>query len=284
MSPVPPEHLLSDPARPSMAGVNDYWLGGHDHLPADEKLAAAIEAIYPAARSVTIRNSQFAERAIAWAARAGVTRFLDLGAGLPTRGNAVLPDGTSVRVVPTHEAARTAAGRRVRVVYVDRDPMVATHLSALAGGNGVSVVPGDLADTAAVLADAAVRDVLGHGPACIRLTMVLQFMAAARARALVRAYADALAPGSCMVISVPRTDSLETFALLKAGAEELSRREGRAETIRNHSRRSIGGFFAGLEMVPPGVRVAREWRGGMPAVGLPPKEPAYVLAGVGVKR
>ena len=276
---------MDDPAAgPSMAGVNDFWLGGHDHLPGDEKLAGAIEALYPLAKFVTVRNRQFIERAVAYVARAGIRRFADLGSGLATRGTAVLPDGTRTSIVPSHEAARIAAGWGVKVTYADREQWVVDHLNALAAGHGVRAVRADLTDPAAVLAEPAVQAVLGHGPACVLLGMVLQFTDADRARAVVKAYADALSPGSYIILSVPRSDNDAVAAAMKAGYEELSRRSGRpGETVYNHSRDVIASFPGALELVQPGLRVARQWRGGMPGYRLTPKAEAYVLCCVGFK-
>jgi SAM-dependent methyltransferase len=54
-------------------------------------------------------------------AEAGIRRFLDIGCGLPSRGN-------------VHEAARDADAS-ARVVYVDNDPMVLAHRRALLYGD-----------------------------------------------------------------------------------------------------------------------------------------------------
>jgi hypothetical protein len=74
-------------------------------------------------------------RAVRTAARAGVRQFLDLGSGLPTQDN-------------VHEVAAPDA----RVVYVDYDPVVASHAHAiLAKSRNVGFVQADLRQPAEIL-------------------------------------------------------------------------------------------------------------------------------------
>lgn len=54
-----------------------------------------------------------------------------------------------------------------------------------------------------------------------------------------------------------------------------------AETFR-HSVADFTSFFAGTDIVPPGIAEARRWIAGVSAP--PPKHGVYVLAGTGVKR
>jgi hypothetical protein len=57
------------------------------------------------------------ERAVTWVAGQGITQFIDLGAGLPTAPN-------------THATAQ-AVSPAAAVAYVDNDPVVISHLTAL---------------------------------------------------------------------------------------------------------------------------------------------------------
>jgi hypothetical protein len=56
-----------------------------------------------------------------------------------------------------------------------------------------------------------------------------------------------------------------------------------AATTYNHSRDELRSFFGTLQLVPPGLALARTWRGGLADVPDRPPGPAYVLAAVGVK-
>jgi hypothetical protein len=56
-----------------------------------------------------------------------------------------------------------------------------------------------------------------------------------------------------------------------------------AAVLHNHGRDEAASFFAGLELVPPGLVPAHTWRAGMTTVPGTPPGPAYVLGGVAVK-
>src|SRR5689334_24416310 len=77
--------------------------------------------------------------------------------------------------------------------------------------------------------------------------------------------------GSCLVISVA---SFDDDALGKQLAEEYT-----AAAWHNHTPADITSFFAGLELVGPGVTEAQAWRAWMPEPVLRHRE-GHVLAGV----
>jgi O-methyltransferase involved in polyketide biosynthesis len=253
-----------DTTRPSIARVYDYWLGGKDNFAADREMADEMERCYPGTRQMAVSNRQFLVRAVTWAAGQGISQFLDLGAGLPTVEN-------------THQTAR-AVTPDARVCYVDNDPVAALHASALlAGSSGIAAVRADLTDPEQVLADPGLQAVIDLSqPVALIFAMVLHFLSADEARQVVAEYAAALAPGSYIVVSILRCDDLELWT--------RGRPLYTAGNSRNHTREEVASFLSGLELVPPGLVEARSWRGGMPDPGLPPKEPAYVLAGVAQKR
>src|SRR6266568_8018579 len=77
-----------DPAVATAARIYDYWLGGHDNFAADRIAALKITEAAPEAPLLARHNRAFLGRAVGYlAADAGITQFLDLGTGLPTRGN-----------------------------------------------------------------------------------------------------------------------------------------------------------------------------------------------------
>jgi S-adenosyl methyltransferase len=255
-----------DTSRPSVARIYDYWLGGKNNFAADRDLAQQLERLYPPLPGVLRDGRAFVTRAVTWCAGQRIGQFLDLGCGLPPR---VLPS--------VHETAQ-AINPDARVVYVDNDPIVHAHASALLGGKGVGVVAADVRHPAAVLADPDLRAVIDPDePVCVLLAMVLHYLPAAEACQVVAGYGELLAPGSVLAVSMPRCDD-----------EGLMQRIREAYTpgpLYNHSRRDIASFFAGLELVTPGVALAHAWRGGMPDPGsLRPAGPVYVLGGMGRKR
>ena len=248
-----------DPATPNMARVYDYWLGGKDHFPADRAEAERLLGIYPPLRDLVRENRAFVTQAVSWAARQGIGQFIDLGAGLPASP-------------AVHQAARKVMPL-ARVAYVDIDPVVLSHARALlATSDGVTAVAADLRDHGAVLADPELRAVIDPArPVCVILGAVLHFLDADTARTVTAGYARLMAYGSCLVISVA---SFDDEALGKQLAEEYT-----AAAWHNHTPADITSFFAGLDLVGPGVTEAQAWRAWMPEPVLRHRE-GHVLAGV----
>ena len=145
-----------------------------------------------------------------------------------------------------------------RVAYVDLDPVVLSHARALlATSDGVTAVAADLRDPGAVLADPELRAVIDPArPVCVILGAVLHFMDAGAARAVTAGYARLMAPGSCLVISVASFDDEDLGKQLAA--------EYTAAAWHNHTPADVESFFAGLELVGPGVTEAQTWRAWMP--------------------
>ena len=249
-----------DSDTPNMARVYDYWLGGKDHYAADRAEAERLLAIYPPLRDLVRENRAFVTQAVSWAARQGIGQFIDLGAGLPASP-------------PVHRVAR-AVLPAARVAYVDVDPVVLSHARALlATDDGVTAVAADLRDPAAVLAHPQLRAVIDlREPVCVILAAVLHFLDADAARAVTGGYARLMAPGSSLIISVACYDD---EALGKRLAAEYT-----AAPWHNHSPADVESFFAGLELVGPGVTEAQTWRAWQPEPVLRRRE-GHVLAGVG---
>ena len=248
-----------DPATPNMARIYDYWLGGKDHFPADRAEADRLLGIYPPLRDLVRENRAFVIEAVSWAARQGVGQFIDLGAGLPASP-------------AVHQAARTVMPA-ARVAYVDLDPVVLSHARALlATSDGVSAVAADLRDPGAVLADPELRAVIDPArPVCIILGAVLHFLDAGAARTVTAGYARLMMPGSCLVISVA---SFDDEASASSWPQEYT-----AAAWHNHMPADVESFFAGLELVGPGVTEAQTWRAWMPQPVLRHRD-GHVLAGV----
>jgi hypothetical protein len=243
--------------------VYDYLLGGKDSFDADRELAKRLLEICPSLREGVRENRGFIARAVTWAAQRGIGQFADLGAEVP----ALSPVGDAAHaVIPD-----------ARIAYIDHDPVVIARAKALSvTGKGMAVAEADLTDPAAVLSHPDVRAVIDPAePVCIILGLVPGLMPAQQAREVVAGYADLIAPGSYVVISCGRSDD---EVLRKELGEVYT-----AEDIYNHSPDEVKGFLAGLELVPPGVVAAPNWRGGWHDVPAAALGPAYVLAGVAKK-
>jgi O-methyltransferase involved in polyketide biosynthesis len=248
---------------PNIARVYDFFLGGKDNFAADRELAAQIAELAPDWVQACRDNRQFVGRAVTWAAGQGIRQFLDLGAGLPT-----------------HPAVHEVAGEispGPHVCYVDNDPVVVAHARALlTKPANVNVTDVDLSDPASVLEHPGVTGIIDRSePVCVLLAMVLHFYDPESARELAHGYASRLAPGSVLAISCGRNDDPAMWHRMRESYT--------AATTYNHTRDELRSFFGTWPLVPPGLALARSWRGGMAAVPERPPGPAYVLAGVGVK-
>jgi len=250
-----------DPARPNIARVWDYWLGGKDNFAADRELAQKMLAVHPVSAQMAQENRQFLGRTVRYVAARGVRQFIDVGAGLPTALN-------------THDIARQV-NPEARVAYVDNDPIVISHArSLLARSPGVIAVPGDMRDPERILADAGLAELIDMAePACVILSAVLHFADAGTARDVAAAFAGAIVPGSYLIISVGSGNRSEGDNFTSAYT---------AARIYIHSSVEIVSFFGGLKLVPPGVVPVPCWYGDGPAPNLEPRTATF-LGGVARK-
>jgi len=65
----------------------DYALGGKDSFSADCSASDAVRSALPTALLAVKANRKFMRRAVRYMLSAGVRQFLDVGCGLPGRGN-----------------------------------------------------------------------------------------------------------------------------------------------------------------------------------------------------
>jgi S-adenosyl methyltransferase len=226
-----------DPTRPSPARLYDYYLGGSDNFRADREAAEAIRARMPELADAAWANRGFHQRAAVWLAGSrGIRQFIDIGSGLPTQNN-------------THQAVQKVAAD-ARVVYVDNDPLVRVHASALLTGEGSTrVITADLRDPDGVLSHPQTRELIDFGqPVGLLMTAVLHFVAdGSDPWGLVARYMAALAPDSYLVLGHATADqkppaTVQAILDVYAGASEQIYLRARAEVER---------FFDGLELVPP---------------------------------
>ena len=225
-----------DPAVPSPARLYDYYLGGTHNFQADRDLAEQLRAGIPDMVDAVLANRGFHVRAAAWMARQGIRQFLDIGSGLPTANN-------------THETVQ-ALDHAARVVYVDNDPIVGAHASALLAANGsTALVVADMRDPETVLASPVLRSMIDLSePVGLLMTAVTHFIPDdADPWGLVAAYVAAVAPGSYLALSHGTLDRMPP-SQVQAG------KDGYARSTANvflRPKEDIEKFFAGLDLEPP---------------------------------
>jgi hypothetical protein len=227
------------------ARVYDYWLGGKDNFAADREAAERVLAVAPGLRFRVRANRAFLGRATRFlAADAGIRQFLDIGTGIPTGDN-------------THEVAQRAAPD-ARVVYVDNDPIVLLHAQALLRSSpegATDYVQADLRDPGLILDRAT--GILDFGqPVAVMLLGVLHLVQDAEDPwGIVARLMDAVPAGSYLAISHPALD-------IHHGQAEAQRvyneRVATPQTLR--TREQVARFFAGLDLVEPGLVQVHQWR------------------------
>jgi hypothetical protein len=252
-----------DASKPNIARAYDFILGGKDNFAADRELAAKLMEIYPLAGALARENRGFLARAVYSVSRHGVIQFIDVGSGLPTRPN-------------TYEVA-SGVNKGARVVYVDNDPVVISHTRALLAEEGkVAAVPGDARRPEEILASPALAAMIDlNKPACVILAMILHFFELSQAQHIVSTFVRAVVPGSFLIISVGVNNH----------APDLGDRVTTAYTagaLHAHDRQEIAGYFAGLEILEPGLTEVRNWPSAQSGT-VTPDRPADVLAGVARK-
>ena len=230
------------------ARMYDYMLGGKDNYAADRAAVEATLKVYPDAAFTARANRAFLGRVVRYlAAEAGIRQFLDIGTGIPTAGN-------------THEVAQAVAPES-RVVYVDYDPVVLAHARALLTSNeagATEYIDADLRDTAAILAqacEAAGLHQAGSGHAALRPARDAGLRRPARDRGQA-AWTPCLPAATSPSHTGRRTSSA---GKPRTRLQDIgSRMVQQSLALRN--REQVAQFFAGTDLVAPGLVRVEEWR------------------------
>jgi hypothetical protein len=229
-----------------IARVMNHWLGGdYRSTQADRDFAQQVELVAPHIPYLVRAQRAMLGRMVRYLTGQGIRQFLDLGSGVPTRGN-------------VHEVARQAAPSS-RVVYVDHDPEIAADSrEMLAGDDQVAYLCADFRHPADVLDAPETRRLIDFGrPVALLLIESLTLLPDSDdPHGMVAAYLDALPSGSYVGISQSNsTGALESGLALSQRMFNvpppsvfLRDREGQAK------------FFTGLEMVEPGITPVQLWR------------------------
>jgi SAM-dependent methyltransferase len=230
------------------ARMYDYYLGGIHNFRADQEAAKMIMMQFPCMPAVARANRAFLGRAVRHLVDLGVRQFLDIGSGIPTVGN-------------VHEIAQKAAPD-TRVVYVDIDPVaVAESLEILDGNPLATAIREDLRRPQEILDHAEVRRLLDlDQPVGLLVVSMLHFVPDYdEACAVVARLVDALAPGSHLVLSHAAAETFEPIFQKSASKDDVYK-EKTATPGTSRFRGEVERFFAGLELLEPGVVGLNEWR------------------------
>jgi len=229
------------------ARVYDYMLGGKDNYAADRAAAEASIKIWPDIALGAQANRAFLGRAVRYlAAEAGIRQFLDIGTGIPTAGN-------------THQVAQAIAPES-RVVYVDYDPVVLAHARALltsTGEGATEYIDADIRNTDSILAQAAQLLDFTKPVAVTLLALLHALPDSDDPYAIVAKLMDAAPPGSYLAISHAAADLLDGEML--ESIKDAWRGKMQQQIIWR-TREQVARFFAGTDLVDPGLVRVEEWR------------------------
>jgi hypothetical protein len=229
------------------ARIYDYILGGKDYYLIDKEAGDAALAAWPALRTHMRAGRSFMHRSARYlAAEKGVRQFLDIGTGIPTRPN-------------LHNVVQEV-DPRTRVVYVDNDPIVLVHASALmasAPEGRTDFVLADMCEPDRILDSPEVRENLDLGePIGLTLISVVHFILDDdEAYRVVKCLVDAMPSGSYVAITVA-TDDFNPVVLAEVGREYAAR----GEPLRWRTKAESERFFDGLDLEEPGLVQMHKWR------------------------
>jgi SAM-dependent methyltransferase len=269
---------------PNSARIWNYHLGGKDNFAIDREAAEAANAMAreigtPTGAEAAREGRHLLQRMVDFMASQGIRQFLDLGSGFPNMAN-------------THQIAhRVDPG--ARVIYVDLDPVVSTHQTALMAGPNVLTLNADLRVPEQVLRDPQVREMFDFDqPIGILFICMLHCLWDKEDPwGVVRRFRDAVAPGSHLALShlINEGDHREAAEALFEISKNWS------APLIGRSREDIARFFDGFDLVEPGLVAPAQWRPelhnpllvptpgndeGEPIVGNMPAERLTVVGGV----
>jgi SAM-dependent methyltransferase len=241
-----PEWTLDDvdTTRPSIARAYDYYLGGSHNFEIDRQMARDAMKFMPELPEIMRAQRAFLRRAVRFLSAQGIEQFLDIGSGIPTEGN-------------VHEVAE-AANPKSRVVYVDIDPVAVAHSrEILVGNDRATALRGDMHEPAAIVAHPEVRRLIDFDqPVAVLIVGMIHFISdEAGPAGIIATYADAVAPGSYLVMTHATHDSQPEKT---RAVEELYRQRDNPNWFR--PRAAIAEMFRGLTPVEPGIVWYPQWR------------------------
>lgn len=249
MSPRPPTNVRDvDLEKPNAARMYDYYLGGSHNFESDRGLAAQVEQVAPFVKDIARINRAWLRRVVEYLMSQGIRQFLDLGSGIPTAGN-------------VHEQAQRQ-DPATRVVYVDYEAVAVHHSYELLKDNeNATVVWADVRNPGTVLGHEETRRLIDFTqPVGLLCAGLLLFIGDEYdPEGLVAAYRDACPAGSYLAISTMSQDEADPDTRERlAGLLKLY--EMADERVHPRDKETIASWFAGTELVDPGLVLLHQWR------------------------
>jgi O-methyltransferase involved in polyketide biosynthesis len=238
--------LPAQPIQPSVARMYDYYLGGTTNYAIDREAVAEVAKAMPDCFNLCLENRSFLRRAIRFMSQQGITQFIDIGSGLPTKSN-------------THEVAQ-ADNPKARVVYVDMDPVVLQEGKELLASNEetTTIICADIRTPTDVFQNPELLRLIDFSkPVGILMMCVACFWTNEEIVHIMSTIRATVAAGSYVAATHDTFDGKKE----EAGAVERVQ-EVYKETpipIYFRSKSEVATLFDGLELVEPGVVMLDDW-------------------------
>ncbi|HET9142825.1 SAM-dependent methyltransferase [Actinophytocola sp.] len=232
----------NDTAPPSIARIRDYWLGGSHNRESDRVFADRTAVCVPHVPYLVRAQRTLLRRMVRYLIGQGIRQFLDLGSGVPALGH-------------VHEIARRVEPL-TRVVYVDNDPGVAAEGRALlTGTDNAEYLHADVRLPDTVLRQVSLLD-LAAPVALLAIDTMQHIPDEQDPQAILRGYLAAFCPGSFLGLSHygPDDQLVNGFGLF----DQMG--FGPRPQVSLRDRQALEPFFAGLDLVPPGIVPVPLWR------------------------
>ncbi len=234
--------------------VYDFLLGGTENFAVDREVAEHAFEAYPGgiegARIDARANRAFLRRAVRYlAGTAGIRQFVDIGTGIPNTDN-------------THAIAQQVAPD-ARIVYVDNDPIVLAHAHALLDGSpdgAAAYIDGDLREPAVLLDRVAATLDLTQPTAVVVVGVLHVIPDDDHPYESIATLLDAVPSGSYLALSHMTSDVRVEGADMGVVTARLDERMRGTNPPAFRTRAEVAQFFAGLEILEPGVVPLAEWR------------------------
>jgi S-adenosyl methyltransferase len=252
---------------PSVTGIDHTLLGSRDWPTADQDAACELLRLVPDAVTAAYQHREFVQRAALFLAdQAGVSQFVAIGNGLN-------------RLTSLHDLVQ-GVRPGTRVLYVDSSPV---HMSQspdrLIVHAGALEIKHDVRDPHGLIRHPAFRHLFRpDAPAAILLAGTMHFVPDSdHPGRIVSTLVAAMPPGSYLLLSHATDDQIAPEASRRA--REVYRTAGASFTPRSYP--GVAAFFAGLDVLPPGVVASSAWR---PGSTVPSSRRTLFYAGLARKR
>ncbi|GAA4550910.1 SAM-dependent methyltransferase [Amycolatopsis samaneae] len=241
--------LAANLDRPSPARIYDYLLGGDNNYAIDREFGDRQQRLMPDIVRAMAANRAFLGRAVRHAVDRGIRQFVDIGSGLPTKGQ-------------VHEVADEAAPGECRVVYVDNEQIAYAHAEALLGRHADPrrhhALYADLLDYTDLWEQVSALDGIDPGePTCLLVVALLHFITPEQAPEKALAFLREQLPAGSLLAMSHGCDELDD-----PGIQQVVRNYTAESTTRTclRTREEFATFFGDFEMVDPGLVWVPQWR------------------------